>query len=75
MLDFTASSGADVCDIQFFFSCEYICNHHYETLTFTDRVTPIDLLLKFELQKAFGNYKGAVEWFCGGAKKANPSSL
>ena len=74
MLDFTVSSGTDVCHIQFFL-CEYICNHHYETLTFTDKVSPIDLLLKVELQKAFGNYKGAVEWFYDSGKKANQSSL
>ena len=74
MLDFTASSGTDVCHIQFFFRVN-IYAIITETFTFTDRVTPIDLLLKFELQRAFGNYKGAVEWFCGGAKKANPSSL
>ena len=74
MLDFTVSSGTDVCDIQFFFRVN-ISAIITMRLTFTDRVTPIDLLLKFELQKAFGNYKGAVEWFCGRAKKANPSSL
>ena len=58
-----------------FFSCEYICNHHYEILTFSDRVSPIDIPLIVELQKAFKNYKGTVEWFYGSAKKASPSSL
>ena len=52
-----------------FFSCEYICNHHYETLTFTDRVFPIDLLLKVEIRKAIENYRGTVEWFYDSAKR------
>ncbi len=57
MLDFTLSSGTDVCHIQFF------------------SLSPIDLLLKVELQKAFGNYKGTVEWFYESAKKGKSIKL
>ena len=51
VLDFTASSGTDVCHVQFF--CVNISAIiTIEILTCTiDSVSPIDLLLRFELQK------------------------
>ena len=41
-----------------------------ETLTFTDRVSTIDL--RVELQKAFENYKWAVVQFYDSATKSSP---
>ena len=61
MLDFTASSGTDVCHIQFFrVNISAIITIEILTCN-TDSVSHIDLFLRVELQKAFENYKLAVE--------------
>ena len=66
MLDFIASSGTEVCHMLVNIS-EIIT---IETLTFTDRVSTIDL--RVELQKTFENYKWAVEKFYDCATKSSP---